>query len=308
MNSPKISIIVPNYNYAQYIESALDSLVKQTYTNFEVCIVDDCSTDLSVERILPYIEKDKRFFLIQNQVNSGCCFSLSVGLEKTNGDYVFTFASDDLVLPHFLEKNVQAIKSNPETGLFCSRYTRFYSDKPNEKIINPKHLSYKEMNMNKSALIEQIKRNQFFIPGNTAVIKREFLSKFNNFEEKYGIYIDWFTYHRIGFTYGCHFIPEDLALMRLHRNSLSTTENLEEKKKAWAHILKELWNFKNRSLKKAFIQSRLFNTLGTPFFEFVITNPKYWLFFKFYAHRHFYRRWKKVHKQDTLKAQNQFSD
>jgi len=86
--NPKVSLIMPNYNYAQYLEDALNSVVNQTYTNFEFILIDDASTDNSVEIIKPYLKKYSFIRFIQHKTNQGMFKSCKEGLEKARGEYV----------------------------------------------------------------------------------------------------------------------------------------------------------------------------------------------------------------------------
>jgi glycosyltransferase involved in cell wall biosynthesis len=298
---PMISVVLPNYNYAHYIQEALESLIEQTYKNFEVIIVDDCSTDHSLEVIRPYLERDNRFSLIVNEKNLGCHASVTKGLQKIQGEFYFGFASDDKILPNFFERCIKAIKANPDIPLFCSRHVCFHSEAPEVRIMSPLQLQYQEMKLDRDHLLYQIKVHRFFIPGGTALVKKEYLEEFGYFEEKYGSLGDWFTFHRMAFKYGCYFIPETLALMRIHKASLSGAEKIEKKWVAWSNVIQELSKPQNKFYKEPFVRSHIFNTFGFPFFEFVLKNPKYWLFFKLYVYKHFYKRWKK-HKKAQVQV------
>ena len=107
-----VSIILPTYNGANYIKDALDSILKQTYTNWELIIVDDCSTDNTLEIIQEYAQKDNRIKIITNNTNKKLPASLNIGFEAAHGEY-FTWTSDDNMykenaieyMADFLDKN-----------------------------------------------------------------------------------------------------------------------------------------------------------------------------------------------------------
>ncbi len=100
----KVSVIIPNYNASCVISQTLDSLLSQTYTNWEAIIVDDCSTDNSVEIINNYAQKDKRIKLIQCTVNNGGpAIPRNMGIAAAHGDYISFLDSDDLWMPDKLE-------------------------------------------------------------------------------------------------------------------------------------------------------------------------------------------------------------
>lgn len=94
MSGKKISVILPVYNGEQYLAEALESILSQTYTNLEVIIVDDCSTDHTAEIIERYINHDQRIRCIKNSVNLKLPRTLNVGFANATGDYL-TWTSDD---------------------------------------------------------------------------------------------------------------------------------------------------------------------------------------------------------------------
>ena len=115
----KISIIITSYNYEIFISEAIDSIINQTYSNWELIIVDDGSDDNSVEVIKKYCEKDNRIKLFQheNAVNKGLKDTVLLGMEKASFEWVTFLESDDLYKPNYLEEKVNAIENNPEIGL-----------------------------------------------------------------------------------------------------------------------------------------------------------------------------------------------
>lgn len=116
-----VSIIVPVYNAEESIEKCLDSILNQTYTNFECIIVNDGSTDGSHEIIQQYLDKDKRFRYVQ-QINSGPGITRNVGLEKSVGDYVTFVDSDDYIHPYFLQHMLECAKSYDADIVQCSEF------------------------------------------------------------------------------------------------------------------------------------------------------------------------------------------
>lgn len=108
----QISVIIPNYNTSGLISQTLESLLAQTYTNWEALIVDDCSTDNSVEIIKSYVQKDKRIRLIQCTINNGGpAVPRNIGIAAAQGDYIAFLDSDDLWLPEKLKIQMDFMRS-----------------------------------------------------------------------------------------------------------------------------------------------------------------------------------------------------
>jgi len=113
----KVSVIVPNYNHASYLRQRLDSIYQQTYSNFEVILLDDASSDGSQE-ILNSYAKMPNTVLVENNSNSGSVFhQWQKGVSLAQGEYIWIAESDDFAAPTFLESLVQIMDKNPNVGL-----------------------------------------------------------------------------------------------------------------------------------------------------------------------------------------------
>jgi glycosyltransferase involved in cell wall biosynthesis len=110
----KTSIITPNYNRANYISETLQSVTNQTYDNWECIVVDDGSTDDSLEIIKSFCEKDKRIKLFhrdRDPKGAGTC--RNIGLENSNAEYVIFLDSDDIIATYCLQRRIKIIEENP---------------------------------------------------------------------------------------------------------------------------------------------------------------------------------------------------
>ena len=119
--NPLISVIVPNYNHYNYLEQRLESVFNQTYPNFEVILLDDCSTDKSQEILLEYSKNPKVSHCIFNTTNSGNTFKQwNKGIELAQGEYIWIAESDDFCDLHFLDELIQPVLQDPEIKLvYC---------------------------------------------------------------------------------------------------------------------------------------------------------------------------------------------
>ena len=119
--SPRVSIIVPNYNHARYLPDRLLSIEQQTYQDFEIILLDDCSTDNSRDLIFNYASNPKVSQCILNEKNSGSPFIQWVrGISLAQGEWIWIAESDDLADPMFLQSMLEATEKNPSAGLaYC---------------------------------------------------------------------------------------------------------------------------------------------------------------------------------------------
>lgn len=107
-----VSIITPAYNSEKFIAETITSVLNQTYQNWEMIIVDDCSTDKTAEIVHFFQEKDSRIIYLKNEINRGSAYSRNVALQKAKGRWIAFLDSDDVWLPHKLEKQIEFMEKN----------------------------------------------------------------------------------------------------------------------------------------------------------------------------------------------------
>ena len=112
---PIFSVYIPAYNHAKYLGQTIESVLEQTYGDFELIIIDDCSTDNTRELVHSY--EDKRISYHFNEKNLGCVASHNRGLVLARGSYITPLDADDLLLPANLEKKEKMFRENPKVGL-----------------------------------------------------------------------------------------------------------------------------------------------------------------------------------------------
>lgn len=125
-NNIKVSVVIPSYNHSQFINKTINSVLQQTFDDFEIIVVDDCSTDNSVEKI-DSIEDNriKKFYLKENV---GTVRALNFGLSKARGEYIATLGSDDIWEKDKLEKQVAVLESRKDVGA-CFAWANIIDEK-----------------------------------------------------------------------------------------------------------------------------------------------------------------------------------
>lgn len=118
LEKPTLTIGMPIYNAEKFIANRLESILSQKYSNFELIISDDASTDSTSKICKEFSLKDKRIHLFQQEKNIGMSANFHFVLNKANGEYFFWAAQDDKILPGFIEKNIECLEKNK--NLVCS--------------------------------------------------------------------------------------------------------------------------------------------------------------------------------------------
>jgi glycosyltransferase involved in cell wall biosynthesis len=144
--SELVSIITPTFNAEKYIRDTLQSVLNQSYQNWEMILIDDASTDQTVKIINDFAEKDVRFKLFKLPKNSGNGFARNIALEKATGKYIAFLDADDLWFPLKLEKQIQFLKANNSPFTF-SFYDCIDEDGKtlNKRVEAPVNLTYNQL-------------------------------------------------------------------------------------------------------------------------------------------------------------------
>lgn len=215
-----ISIITPAFNAEKYIEDTIESVLAQTYQNWEMLIVDDCSVDNTVQMVEKYCAMDLRIKLIRHSKNQGVAATRNTALAQAKGAYIAFLDSDDMWLPMKLETQYSYMEKND----FAITYTAYqkYVSETNEKgkiIIVPAEMTQKTVLYNTA------------IACLTVMINREQVGDFqmpllNHSEDQ----CTWRTILLRGYT--AHGLNENLALYRISSNSM-TAKKCSAAKRQW---------------------------------------------------------------------------
>ncbi|MGB5920496.1 glycosyltransferase family 2 protein [Arcobacter sp.] len=181
---PLVTVIIPLYNAEKYISKTIDNVINQTYQNWEMIVVDDCSTDISRNIVKDYEEKDHRIKLIESESNfGGPARPRNIGVENAKGEYIAFLDADDIWLPQKLEKHLEFMKQN---DLNFSSHGAVLIDEKSEKIKSNNFLKDYYRKYKIHDLSQLIKGN--FVYLSSAILKKDIFEKFN--EEKYCIAVE----------------------------------------------------------------------------------------------------------------------
>lgn len=220
-----VSIVMPTYNGGKYIAKAIESVLNQTYQDFELVIVNDASTDNTLEIIEKYAESDYRIKIITNKENEKLPKSLNTGFKLCQGEY-FTWTSDDnLYLPQALEKMIAVLESDRDIDFV---YTR-------EKFINEDGKIIGERAIPKD-LDDLYSRN---IISACFMYKKEVHINLEGYDEEKFLVEDYDFFLRAYMKYKFKYISESLYLYREHSGSLTATKR-EQVKVSTIEMLKNI--------------------------------------------------------------------
>lgn len=222
--NPAVSVILPNYNHSAYLDERIQSILNQTYTDFELIILDDCSTDKSMEVIQKYASCPKVSHIVANEKNSGSTFvQWDKGIELAKGEYIWIAESDDYASPDFLSKLMIHMSADPQVVLGFS--SLFWVDENSNVIRESPLKTYKFSPVISGDFF--IKHNMLYgchiLNASSAVFRKSVLSQIPTDYKRYkgsGDYLFWIEVAKHGKVVK---IDEPLDYFRIHSQKVTTT-------------------------------------------------------------------------------------
>lgn len=237
--NPLVSIVIPMYNREKTIQTAITSVLAQTYDKIEVIVVDDCSTDNSVNMVKQL--KDDRIRLVLLKRNSGACVARNVGLDNARGEYIAFHDSDDVWHKNKLEKSLYYMKKVEADMVFSALYKQGEKRYPTGRVL-PK------VNLNQEQDKITFLLGSNCVSTQTIVIKKN-VSERVRFDESLPRFQDWDLALQIALAgYKIYFIEE--PLVDCYEQEDSITKNPSKAVKAY-EILEKKYESRRKNDKKA---------------------------------------------------------
>uniref|UniRef100_UPI004049963E glycosyltransferase family 2 protein n=1 Tax=Gelidibacter sp. TaxID=2018083 RepID=UPI004049963E len=227
---PKVSIIIPNYNHQDYLVQRIESVLNQTYKDFELILLDDASTDESKKILERYSDHIKVSQLIYNNNNSGSVFKQwTKGIELAKGDYIWIAESDDYADSRFLEETICRLDRNASLGMVFTDTQKVDGEGNNLRLVSQSKKILRDLIgdcgiINKTNVTMYLLKHMVIVNASSVVFKKEALVHLD-FEtlQKFKNTGDVFVYMGIALKYDILFLNKPLNCMRLH--SFSTTKS-----------------------------------------------------------------------------------
>jgi glycosyltransferase involved in cell wall biosynthesis len=278
---PKVSIILPNYNYARYLDERIQSLLNQTYTDFELIITDDASTDNSLEVINKYAN-DPRVKTLFFKENSGLPYKRwNDGAALAKGEYILFAGADDSCDLRLLEKLVEKLDANPTVGIAYSQSLE----------INGEGKTVRSLKIHTDDLSKERWQNDYVCKGeeecrymiiknvipnaSAAILRRQLFEDLGGFDEQLRLVADWMLWSKILLISDVAFVAEPLNYFRKHRKTVRSGSHREG-----LHVLEEIkvvhFLAQNAQIPKGFVSkayNRVVNRWVNSTVRLTVSNP-----------------------------------
>ena len=208
--TPRVSAIIPTYNYARYVAAAIKSVLAQSFKDLEIVVVDDGSTDETTETLRPFAERIRYI----PQVHRGLAAARNVGIRVARGRYLAFLDSDDLWLPDKVSMQVARLDAEPAVGVVYCEAVLF--DEASQTVIPHSYWSHHPSGRILPWLIRQN-----VVPSPTPMVRRELFDQVGPFDESLSACEDWDMWIRIAQVSEFAYVDRVLAEYRVHSANMS---------------------------------------------------------------------------------------
>ena len=276
MKFPSLSVVVPNYNHAHYLPRCLQAILRQSAQPTEIIVLDDASTDKSVEVIESISRQRPLIRLHRNERNLGVVANINRGIDLARGDYVFSAAADDEVMPGLFEKSLALLAAYPQAALSCTigEYrevaTGFQWHMGVAAVERPSYLSPAQM-------VAAERKGKFYIPPHSVIFKKSALLEAGKYIPELKYVCDWFAMYVAGYRHGICFVPEPLAVFHVQPNSYyqRTRRDKIANKQVIEQLLDQLSRPEYKDAAELIRQGGALYLLGWPVLKALLIQPNY---------------------------------
>jgi glycosyltransferase involved in cell wall biosynthesis len=276
-NLPTLSVIYPNYNHGKYLDKCLRSCLAQSLPPQEIILIDDGSTDNSVEIAEKLVREFPVIRFYRNDQNRGVIYTVNRGVELATGDYVGLFSVDDELMPGFFEKSLRLLAQHPQAAYsgtiteytdMATGATWYLGAKVSDK---PGYISPQEM-------VQLGRQDRLHIASCSTITRRACFLEAGKYHADLKWHTDWFLSFVMGFRHGICFIPEPLSKFFIHSHSLSSKGRSQTAAQCEVlqRILKHFEDPEYADIAPCVRSALALTHFGKEMLWILLTNRRYW--------------------------------
>jgi len=261
MNS--IGVVIPNFNHGGSIAECIESIISQTVLPNEIVVIDDASTDDSVEIIRSLSSKVPILRLIRNEKNRGVSYCMNLGTREAQSDLIIYRAADDIFIQNAIFNAQKAFQTYPHASIACGE-TIFFQDELSYGTLETLALADQTTFFPPDKLME-CWQSDFNLPSSACITRRKAVLSVGGFRDKARWHADWFCLTTIAMRDGLIFIPHPITGFRLSSNSYgnSNLQNRKAQRAVLKYLVEEVMKYEE-PLRTKFAESGAYCIFGEP--------------------------------------------
>lgn len=229
-NKIKISALIPNYNHGHYLPEQIDSMINSDRTPDEIIIIDDASTDNSLQILQMYSERYNFIKVAKNKENKGVEYNINKLILMAEGDYIYLSAADDKVRPELFSEIEKAALLHPDVGVISGLVTLFDKNSVNQGVRMMPVISKSPIYLEPNDVADSFTKFGRWIQISALAMKRTHVLEEGGQDEDIGSFADNFLAMKIALKHGAYFIPCELAYWRITEGSYGSTAGRDVKR------------------------------------------------------------------------------
>jgi glycosyltransferase involved in cell wall biosynthesis len=223
-SAPRLSAVIPNFNHGALVGDAVRAIAEQTPAADEIIVVDDGSTDNSVEVLERLSREIPNLRVIRLEENRGAIFALNHGLKHARGDYINFGAADDLVQPGLFAAMLDVLKLHPQAAFACCEAIVTETESGRIEYRPPVRPSNTEAYFPPARVRNLLRKIDNWILSGTAVVRRDLVLDFGGFDPALGAFTDGFLFRKLALRHGFCFVPRLGLTWRVSTTGLSRSQ------------------------------------------------------------------------------------
>jgi hypothetical protein len=269
-------VILPNYNHGRYLRGALGAILSQSARPLEVLVIDDASTDDSVQIIREIAVRDPLVRLLVNPRNMGPVPTINRGVREAAGDFVYTPAADDQILPGLFEKSMTLLAKNPSAKLCVVDLAQFNAVTGRVRYLRPR-LRPDAGYVSRDEVANRMAHHRVYMYGGMTVFHRAALLELGGFPSALKWYSDWFCVLVLALRHGVCYIPEALATMRMLPGAYSAAGSKDHavQDRLFRQIFDLLHSDQYADVQAQLLENGALCLLGSQILRVLLTDSRY---------------------------------
>ncbi len=253
----KISVVIPNYNHAKYLPTAVDHVLQQVVPAYEIIVIDDGSTDNSLAIIKGYQEKYPHIKLLKNPKNMGVNYTLNRGLHEASGSHIVFAAADDCIEPIFLQHATQLLKENPTAGLVSGAcWIVHEGNLERRSVARMPYPIASDGYIPPDSARHLLNKLDSWFAGNTVTMNRQYAIQEGGFNAALQSFTDNFLYRVLASKYGCCFTHQKIATWRICPTGFAMSFNSDAERQL--KVLKSTANIMRHKYADIFSEATIY--------------------------------------------------
>jgi glycosyltransferase involved in cell wall biosynthesis len=275
MALPRLSVVVPNYNHGGHLRACLQALLDQSVPPDEILVIDDASTDDSMEVLAGFARTQPSIRIIRNEQNQGVVAGMNRGIELAAGKYCLFAAADDLVLPGLFERSLRLLAEHPQAALSCT-ISEWRDADADLRWPMGAGMANDAGYLSPDTLVELGLRGKLFIASHCSIFRKQALVDIGGFVPDLRWHCDWYACYGTAFRHGLCYVPETLSLVNLHpRSYYGSGRSGPDHRKVLLKLLELMTARAMRDVAGRVRDSGALGQFGVPMLRAVATHPAY---------------------------------